>query len=131
MLLRNNSIDERANTEQREALRQILAGDMGGPMARWARLTETFLGTRYVPITYTQDGRTRSVTIPDIIDFTVEGIQARGQDDVMTLTHTAHPVSSTLALAKGTKSTYTDHGMRWDNSGRNGHYAPFDWQWPA
>jgi hypothetical protein len=49
----------------------------------------------------------------------------------MTLTHTGHPVSATLALAKGTQSTYTDHGMQWDNTGRNGHYASFAWQWPA
>jgi hypothetical protein len=24
-------------------------------------------------------------------------------------------------------STWSDHGMRWDNSGRNGHYAPIRW----
>ena len=124
-------IDERADEAQREALGQILAGDTGGPMARWARLTETFLGTRYVPIAYTQDGKVRRVIIPGIIDFSVEGIQARGQDEVMTLINTGHPVSSTLALAQGTKSTYKDYDMTWDNTGRNGHYAAFSWQWPA
>ena len=25
---------------------------------------------------------------------------------------------------------YTDHGMHWDNTGKNGHYASFDWSWP-
>ncbi len=123
-------IDEQANDMQREALGQILSGDMGGPMGRWAALTETFLGTRYVPITYAQAGKTRSVNIPGIIDFTVEGLQAHGQDDVMALTNTGHPVSATLAMAKGTKNTYSDHGMNWDNTGRNGHYAAFAWQWP-
>jgi len=24
-------------------------------------------------------------------------------------------------------STWTDYGMRWDNSGKNGHYAPINW----
>jgi hypothetical protein len=24
-------------------------------------------------------------------------------------------------------STFTDHDMRWDNSGKNGHYAPIHW----
>ena len=39
-----------------------------------------------------------------------------------------HPVADKLALAVGTKgSTFADHGMRWDNSGRNGHYAPISW----
>jgi hypothetical protein len=39
-----------------------------------------------------------------------------------------HPVADKLALAVGTKgSTFADHGMRWDNSRRNGHYAPISW----
>src|SRR5436190_910258 len=24
-------------------------------------------------------------------------------------------------------NTFSDHGMRWDNSGKNGHYAPIRW----
>jgi len=27
-------------------------------------------------------------------------------------------------------STFSDHGMRWDNSGKNGHYAPIRWSGP-
>jgi hypothetical protein len=124
-------IDAQATEPQRQALEQILSGQMGGPAERWMRLTSTFLGTRYVPITYTIDGKKRRVTIPNVIDFNIEGIQARGRQDVMTLTNTGHPVSASLALAKGTGSTYTDHGMVWDNTGKNGHYALFQWQWPA
>ncbi|MGQ4809996.1 hypothetical protein NKDENANG_03439 [Candidatus Entotheonellaceae bacterium PAL068K] len=124
-------IDERAQPPQRDALGQILSGAMGGPMARFMGLTEHFLGIRYVPITYTMEGKTRRVTIPDIIDFNVEGVQARGHEEVMTLTNTAHPVSASLALARGTGNTYTDHDMQWDNTGRNAHYASFAWQWPA
>jgi hypothetical protein len=124
-------IDERANAQQREAFSQLFSGTMGGPAERWMRLTGTFLGTRFVAITYTKEGKTRRVTIPQIIDFNIEGLQARGQQEVMMLTNTAHPVSSSLALAKGTGSTYTDHGMSWDNTGKNAHYAAFSWQWPA
>lgn len=40
-----------------------------------------------------------------------------------------HPFSpEKLALAVGEPgSTFSDHGMRWDNSGKNGHYAPISW----
>ena len=40
-----------------------------------------------------------------------------------------HPVApDKFALAVGGKgSTFADHGMRWDNSGKNGHYAPISW----
>jgi hypothetical protein len=42
---------------------------------------------------------------------------------------TGHPVNPDwLALAMGAEgSTFSDHGMNWDNSRRNGHYAPINW----
>jgi hypothetical protein len=42
---------------------------------------------------------------------------------------TGHPISpDKLAFAVGAAgSTFSDHGMRWDNSGKNGHYAPIRW----
>jgi hypothetical protein len=40
-----------------------------------------------------------------------------------------HPVSpDNMVLAVGASgNTFSDHGMRWDNSGRNGLYAPIRW----
>jgi prevent-host-death family protein len=40
-----------------------------------------------------------------------------------------HPVApDRMALAVGRSgSTFADYGMRWDNSGKNGHYAPITW----
>ena len=123
-------IDQRANPAQREALARIVSGEAGGPLERWTRLTTNFLGVKPCAITYLADGHSRRVQIPDIIDFNVDGILARGQESPMQLENTGHPVSSTLAMARGTGSTYTDHGMTWDNTGKNGHYAPFDWTGP-
>ncbi len=57
-------------------------------------------------------------------------LRGRAGREVMRLENTGHPVILTLALARGAASTYTDHGMTWDNTGKNGHYAPFEWQWP-
>jgi hypothetical protein len=43
--------------------------------------------------------------------------------------NTGHPAApDKLALAVGAPgNTFGDHGMRWDNSGKNGHYAPIRW----
>ena len=124
-------IDEQAGGRQRDALARIRSGQVGGPAERWMRLTSVDLGIKYVPISYAAEGHVRSVTIPGIMDFSVEGILAgRQQAEPMRLENTAHPVNSSLALAKGTVSTFTDHGMTWDNSGRNGHYSTFEWRWP-
>lgn len=123
-------VDERASAEQRRAIERIMSGDIGGPMARWISLITDFRGTRYCSITYQSQRNTRRVAIPGVIDFTVEGITAGRGRRVMRLNNTGHPVSRSLALAKGTANTYTDHGMSWDNTGKNGHYAAFRWSWP-
>ena len=123
-------VDERASLEQRRAMERILSGDMGGPMSRWMRLTTDFRGTKYCSITYESKGRNRRVSIPGVMDFSVEGIRAGRRRGVMRLENTNHPVNSTLALAQGTANTYTDHGMTWDNTGKNAHYAAFAWSWP-
>ena len=124
-------VDQLANTDQREALGRILSGEIGGPMAAWMALTSNFRGTKYVEIDYRARGLERSVVIPGIMEFHVEGIKAgRRRRSPLRLQNTGHPVSSTLALARGTDSTYTDHGMNWDNTGRNAHYANFQWSWP-
>jgi hypothetical protein len=41
----------------------------------------------------------------------------------------AHPFAPQgVAVAVGEPgSTWTDYGLRWDNSGRNGHYAAINW----
>ena len=94
-------------------------------------LTGSFLGVKYVPITYGIQGHARSVTIPDILDLNVEGLMAgRRATEPMRLEDMNHPVSPSLVLARGTRASYTDHGMSWDNTGKNGHYAPFQWSWP-
>ena len=123
-------VDERASDEQRHALGRILSGEIGGPMANWMALTTDFKGTNYCAITFEAEGDSRRVTIPNVMDFSIEGIRAGRRREVMRLENTGHPVSSTLALARGTASTYTDHGMTWDNTEKNAHFADFEWSWP-
>ncbi len=125
-----NYVDERADQFQRAAMGRILSGEIGGPSERWMGLTSNYLGIKYCPIDFTADGHERSVKIPGIIDFNVKGLVVGRRTEAMTLVNTGHPVSSSLALAEGTTSTYNDHGMTWDNSGKNGHYSSFQWNWP-
>ena len=123
-------VDQRASTEQRHAIARILSGDIGGPMAQWMPLTTDFKGTKYCSITYESKAKTRRVSIPGVMDFAVEGITAGRRRAVMRLENTGHPVNRSLSLARGTGNTYTDHGMSWDNTGKNGHYSSFQWSWP-
>jgi hypothetical protein len=122
--------DEAADERQHEALQAIFSGSAGGPMAAFAPLIGEMVGAKTVPIRFTIDGRRRSVEIPNILDLKVEGIPSMTPDSVVTVA-SGHPVApERLALALGQPgSTYNDSefGLRFDNSGKNGHYAEISW----
>lgn len=121
-------IDERADDKQTEALGAIFTGAAGGPMAVLAPLIATNLGTKKVPIKYQVDGNKRSAEIPNVLKIAVEPLPTMRQDGAMWAA-TGHPVNpDKLFFAVGAQgNTFADYGMRWDNSGRNGHYAPINW----
>jgi hypothetical protein len=121
-------IDARADDKQTEALEAIFTGAAGGPMAVLAPLIGNNLGAKKAPIRYKIDGKKRSAEIPDILRMTVEPLPTMREDGEMWAS-TGHFVSpDRLAFAMGAQgSTFNDHGMHWDNSGRNAHYAPINW----
>jgi hypothetical protein len=121
-------IDERANDQQTAALGAIFTGAEGGPMAAFAPLISTNLGVRKTPIAYSISGKTRSAQIPGVLNMSVEPLPTMHPGGEI-WAGIGHPVApDRLALAVGRSgSTFADHGMRWDNSGRNGHYAPISW----
>jgi len=120
--------DERADDRQRDALTAIFGGTAGGPMGALAPLVPEILGVKSVPITYTVAQRSRSVEVPGILHLSVTAVPNINPDEETWLTN-AHPLfPEKIAVAVGdTDSTYEDYGLRWDNSGKNGFYAPFTW----
>ena len=121
-------IDDRADDRQTAALGAIFTGAEGGPMAAFVPLIAAQLGVKKVPIRYSIQGKSRSVEIPNIMQMAVEPIPTMHPSGEIWTT-LGHPVApDRIALAMGRSgSTFADYGMRWDNSGRNGHYAPISW----
>jgi hypothetical protein len=121
-------VDERASDQQAGALGAVFSGAEGGPMAAFAPLIATNLGVKKVPITYQVSGKARSAEIPGIMHMSVEPLPSLRSDGESWIS-VGHPVApDKMALAVGRAgSTFADHGMRWDNSGKNGHYAPISW----
>jgi hypothetical protein len=121
-------IDDRADDRQTGALAAIFTGVEGGPIAAFAPLIATQLGVKKVPIRYSIQGKNRSAEIPAIMQMGVEPIPTMHPSGEIWTT-LGHPVApDRIALAMGSSgSTFADYGMRWDNSGRNGHYAPISW----
>jgi hypothetical protein len=121
-------IDERADDRQTAALGAIFTGADGGPMAAFAPLITTQLGVKKTPIRYEIQGKSRAVEIPGIARMSVEPLPTAhpGGEIWGALGHPVAPDRMALAVGQA-GSTFTDHGMRWDNSGKNGHYAPISW----
>jgi hypothetical protein len=121
-------VDQRADDKQTEALGAIFTGAAGGPMAAFAPLIAKNLGVKKVAITYRVDGKKRSAEIPGILHMAVAALPTLHPSGEMWV-NSGHPISpDKLALAAGAPgSTFNDHGMRWDNSGKNGHYAAIRW----
>jgi hypothetical protein len=123
-------VDEAASAPQREALESIFGGGAGGVMARIATLVTTRLPTRVVPIEFGMQGRRRWARIPGVLDVEIEGIEGRQPGTETWIDNVKHFVSSRLAAARATRSSFRDHRFTWDNTGRNGHYSSFEWSGP-
>ncbi len=124
-------VDERATPAQQEAIVAIVSGQAGGPMAALGPLIGTFLGVERKAIRFEKNGLKRSVTIPGVLEQSVEGVASVGDPgQPVIIDHTLHPANRWLALAHAIQSRVRAFGLTWeDTSGRNnGHFAPFAWQ---
>ncbi|MEY2534535.1 MAG: hypothetical protein QOF29_2445 [bacterium] len=121
-------LDEAASDEQREKLGAVFGGAQGGPPALFASLLGEMLGVEVTPIEFRDDGRRHTVRIGDAADIEIEDFAGAEEGSVMELHGSMHPANSTLALAQGIRSRIEAFGMAFDNTGRNGHSAPFSWQ---
>jgi hypothetical protein len=125
-------VDERASTEQRDAITAIASGAAGGPIAALGPLVGKFLGVESAPIRFNHTGVEWSVSAATFVDMAAKG--AMGLDPGVTepiyLENTGHPAASRFALAHASKSRINALGLTWtDTSGKNhGQYAPFSWR---
>lgn len=121
-------VDERGDEAQRAALQAIFSGADGGIMGALAPLVSTVLGVRAVPITFTKEGLRRAVEIPSVMHMGVHAVPSGNPSEEIWATN-AHPFNTAgVAMAAGDEgSTWADYNLRWDNSGKNGHYAPITW----
>jgi len=122
-------MDEAASSQQQEALGAILSGQVGGPFAALGPLIGRDLGAKVVPITYRKEGRRRSLTIPGILESTIEAVPG-ADPEAEVVKRNAHPLFPEAVQAYSVRTAYSDHGFTWDVSGKNADYASFRWAGP-
>jgi hypothetical protein len=124
-------VDERADDAQRQALAAIVGGEAGGPPSFIREnLVSDFRGVQFKPIEFNLNGLQRSVAIPDILAFEIEGVASRNRSgEPFYIDNTAHPAGHRLALARSKETHVHGFGLDLDlvGKGNNGHFAPFTW----
>ena len=124
-------VDEGASADQRAALSAIIGGEAGGiPGLIQAGLVTDYKGVEYKPIEFVQDGHNRSVEIPGLLSYAIEGVLSRnGGGEPYYIDNTGHPANKRLALARTAHVRIEGFGLDLDlkGEGNNGHFAPFSW----
>src|SRR5206468_10344372 len=95
-----------AAAAQQEARRQIFPGKVGGPMRGVSMLWSRFLGVQPAAISFSVEGNSRRLMIPDILEVAVAAVTRRDGSEPVWATNAGHPVSSKLALAQATVHRY-------------------------
>ena len=122
-------VDERANQDQRDALTQIFSGQAGGHLAVVVPLIGEVLGVKAAPIEYRSEGKRRSLRVGDIADAEIEGLPGQDSGDVMIAGPPFTLVPGFPAVvAKSKQMRFSDYGLNWEVSNKNGFFSPFAYQ---
>lgn len=121
--------DDRATQAQNDALHQIFGGKAGGHPAVLASFIGELLGARNVPMRFAGTGKNASLTIPGIADAAIETLAGQGGAPITIANHPfAVAPGEPATVARSKHFRFTDFGLDWTLSGRNGFLSAFTYQ---
>ena len=122
-------LDEGASEAQRGPLEAIVTGEAGGPPAFIASLRSEHLGVRWVPIAFEGEKNRWRASVPDLLEFEVEGVVIGDGDQPVTVDNVQHPMGTRLPVGRSIKGEMSDtgFGLVYDNTGKNGHFNRYSW----
>lgn len=120
-------IDDNASSEQADVLIKIYSGQAGGFFAAAANFIGEMLGVKSVPIEFGIDGKRRWLNIKNSVELEIEGVKGITPNKESCIVNPAFSAvpGSDLVVARSSKYNYNDHGLQWNNSGKNGFYCRF------
>jgi hypothetical protein len=122
-------VDEKADQSQQAALMQIFSGQAGGHLANLGPLIGEVLGAKPAPIEYRSEGKRRSMHIGETAAAEIEAVAGQDGGDVMVAGAPFAAVPGvSLAVAKSKSMRYSDYGLKWEVSDKNGFFSPFTYQ---
>ncbi len=122
-------LDDRASAGQQEALTTIYSGQAGGHPAMLADFVGKVLGVRAVPIEFKTNGRSRSLSIPNVAAVAIEGVEGQDGKDV---TISNHPIAVApgvpVNVGRSSELSYRDYDHSWQLTETNGLYSAFTYR---
>jgi hypothetical protein len=122
-------VDGRADQDQRDALTQIFSGQAGGHLAHIAPLIGEVLGVKAASLEYHSEGKRRRMRLGDFAEAEIEGLPGQDGGDVTiaSVPFTAVP-GFPAVVAKSKQMKFSDYGLKWEVSNKNGFFSPFAYQ---
>lgn len=118
--------DDKANAAQNDALHAIFGGKAGGHPAMLASFIGEIVGAKSVPMKYKVNGKQASLTMPGIAEAEIETLEGQGGQPI---TVDNHPLciapGQPATVGRSKHFTFSDFGMDWKLSGRNGFLSDF------
>jgi hypothetical protein len=120
-------IAEAASPEQRVALDTILTGRAGGSWALLAKFVSRWLGTRFLPIEFFEEDRTKGARIPGLLDTSITEIKGRDRSQPVTFENIFNQIhGSTQVIALG-QTQYDDGVIAIRTEKSHGLHSRFEW----
>jgi hypothetical protein len=121
-------IDERASPPQRHAVETILTGRAGGPWGVLARFVGQRLETRYLPIRLVDEGSTKRVAIPGLLESSVTDLRGRDRAAPVLFQNMFNQLhAATQVIARGS-TRYDDGVIRVNTTDTHGLHSRFEWR---
>lgn len=122
-------LDKRATSEQRKALETIFGGKAGGPPSILAGLVSDNKGLKYAEVDI--DPKKIWVSVPGVLEYQLKPTEGGDKKKPITVgNHPFSPAIDAMNMGIGIKSHYNDYGIQFDNTGKDGNYAPFHFKGP-
>jgi hypothetical protein len=112
-------VGDRASEEQKKAIVAILSSKWGKAFAK--------IEVRSAPIDFRKEGDRREATIGKVAVLKMAGIKGSG-GSVPTIENPPFAIIPKLYCAKAATHTFDDGVTKWDFSGRNAFYGPFEYR---
>ena len=120
-------IDHRADTNQRAAIEKILTGKVGGPWEILSRFVSKRLETRYLPIHFEDQGRSKKMWADGFFETSIQSLRGTDRTREVVLENLFNQIhAKTQVLATGA-SRFADGEMVLDTEGTHALFSQFSW----